>query len=235
MYSMNDKLVISKRLMKIASYLPKEASFADIGSDHAYLPVYVCLNDHGAKAIAGEVNQGPYDSAIKQVEKWNLQHRIDVRLGDGLEVIAPNEVEQITISGMGASLIASILEKGKDKLEGVNRLILQPNIHANIIRRWLYDNDYVLSDEFIMNEDGYIYEILVADKSNGSVSKPSNKELFLGPILLKNKNEAFYQKWSQVLEKKKSILLDLQKATNPNIEKMKQFEQEITWLEEELT
>jgi len=232
---MNEKLLISKRLKKIASYLPKEAIFADIGSDHAYLPVYVCLNDKEAKAIAGEVNQGPYESAMKQVEKWNLQHRIDVRLGDGLEVIAPNEVEQITISGMGASLITSILEKGKEKLAGVNRLILQPNIHANIIRCWLYDNDYVLSDEFIMNEDGYIYEILVADKSNGYVSKPSNKDLFLGPILLKNKNEAFYQKWSQVLEKKKNILLELQKAANPNIEKMKQFEQEITWLEEELT
>src|SRR5690625_7229202 len=112
-----DVPILSKRLMKIASYIPKSPFLADIGSDHAYLPCYICLKDKEAKAIAGEVRSGPFDRAVQTVRNYQLDNKVEVRLGDGLEVInEKDEVSVVTIAGMGASLIEQILEKGKHKL-----------------------------------------------------------------------------------------------------------------------
>lgn len=136
--------MLSKRLEKIAKYLVKPIEFADIGSDHAYLPCYVCLQDATAIAIAGEINQGPYLRAIETVTTNQLENRIHVRKGNGLEVVNEGEVSQITIAGMGGKLIKNILEEGKSKLTGVKRLILQPNLDADIVRKWLYQHRYAL-------------------------------------------------------------------------------------------
>ncbi len=227
------ELTISKRLKKIANYLPSDAYFADIGSDHAYLPVYVCKQNETARAIAGELNVGPYQSAVEQVRKWNLADRIEVRLGDGLSILSPAEIEQIVIAGMGGSLITTILDNGKDKLQRVSRIIAQPNINARNVRKWFYQNGYYLVDECIMEEDGYHYEIVIAEKTERELHL-SEKEYYLGPLILKNKNQPFYTKWSQVLHKKQNILEQMKQANEPNGKKITQFEKEIQWLKEEL-
>ncbi|MHC8522589.1 tRNA (adenine(22)-N(1))-methyltransferase [Rossellomorea sp. H39__3] len=154
---------LSKRLETVVSYIPKNSTIADIGSDHAYLPCYAVQAGIAASAIAGEVVKGPFESALKQVKLNALENQVDVRLGDGLDVLRPGEVDCITIAGMGGTLIASILEKGKDKVENA-RLILQPNVSAVSIRVWLMDNGWSLTNEEILEEDGKIYEVLVAEK-----------------------------------------------------------------------
>lgn len=202
---------LSERLKTVAKYIKKEAVLADIGSDHAYLPCYACLNGLISKGIAGEITDGPYKSAKQQVEKSNLKARIEVRKGDGLEVIAPGEVTCITIAGMGGSLITSILEVGKEKLVGVERLILQPNIGAYSIREWLLQNGWVLIAEEIIEEDQKIYEILVAEK--GMPSKPYNEsELLVGPFLLNEKNHVFIKKWTHELLHWERIINQLELA-----------------------
>ncbi|MFT4412660.1 tRNA (adenine(22)-N(1))-methyltransferase [Fredinandcohnia humi] len=208
-----NEVKLSKRLEAVASYIPKGAVLADIGSDHAYLPVYVMRNGLIRKGVVGEVVDGPFQSAMKQVAKNNLEHVIDVRKGDGLEVIQPNEVTCITIAGMGGSLIRSILEAGKMKLEGVERLILQPNIGAFTIREWLIENNWELITEEILEEDKKIYEILVAEK--GEPLKPyENKEteLLVGPFLLEENNAVFQKKWSNELRHWKKIIEQLEVA-----------------------
>jgi tRNA (adenine22-N1)-methyltransferase len=229
-----EDLHLASRLKKIAEYLPKGAKFADIGSDHAYLPVYVCLHDSDAYAIAGEINRGPYHSARRQVEKWNLTDRIDVRLGDGLDVFEPNEVKQVVLAGMGGTLITSILDRGKEKLENVDKIIAQPNINARSVRKWMYSHDYILVDEQILEEDGYIYEILVGEKKPNHRQTLTEKEYFLGPFLLKERNSIFRNKWEQVLNKKKKIVEQMRKASNPDYAKIAQFQLEIQWLKEVL-
>ncbi|MCH1624960.1 tRNA (adenine(22)-N(1))-methyltransferase [Ferdinandcohnia quinoae] len=202
---------LSERLKTVAKYIKKEAILADIGSDHAYLPCYALLHGLISKGIAGEITEGPLQSAMQQVAKNNLQDLIDVRKGDGLEVIGTGEVTCITIAGMGGSLITSILESGKEKLEGVERLILQPNIGAYSIREWLLQNGWELIAEEIIEEDRKIYEILVAEK--GKPNKPYKMpELLLGPFLLKEKNTVFQKKWTHELLHWEKILNQLEQA-----------------------
>lgn len=204
-----DKL--SKRLETVVSYIEKGMSIADIGSDHAYLPCYAVKKGIVSRAIAGEVVEGPYQSARKQVASVGLNDIIDVRKGNGLAVIEAGEVDAIVIAGMGGTLITDILEAGKEKLQGVKRLILQPNIAADVIRNWLVRNGWQLVDEEILEEDGKFYEVLVAER--GEITPPySVKELMLGPFILKKKNDAFYHKWQQEIEQWEHILQELNKA-----------------------
>jgi tRNA (adenine22-N1)-methyltransferase len=192
-----DKL--SVRLETVAKYVPKNSRVADIGSDHAYLPSYLVKNGQITFGIAGEVAKGPFQSAEKNVMAEGLSEMISVRMGDGLEVIQPGDADCITIAGMGGSLIASILESGKDKLAEVNRLILQPNINASAIRIWLVENNWELIAEEIIEEDSKIYEILVAER--GEPLKPYREVsvesgLLVGPFLLQRKEKAFLKKWT---------------------------------------
>ncbi|TFB24828.1 tRNA (adenine(22)-N(1))-methyltransferase TrmK [Filobacillus milosensis] len=226
--------LLSKRLRRVAYYIHDDIKvIADIGSDHAYLPCYVCLQNPDLFAIAGEVNEGPYLAAKKQVEKYELENQIDVRLGDGLSVLDKGEADCITIAGMGGTLIAKILADGKDKLPHVKRLVLQPNIDAHAIREFAVEEKYEIIAEEIIDDEGYIYEILVLEPTINMVNY-SEKEMYLGPHLIENKNEVFYEKWQHVLNKKYKIIDQMKNAQNINYEKIDYFSKQVQWIEEEI-
>lgn len=228
-----DKL--SKRLETVASFVPNGAVTADIGSDHAYLPCYLVKKGVVSAAIAGEVVNGPYQSAKKQVQAEGLTDSVSVRLGDGLEVLQPGEAECITIAGMGGALIASILDRGKDKLGDVKRLVLQPNISAISIRTWFIDNGWELVDEEILEEDGKIYEILVGEQGNPDTPyQPlGEKGLLFGPFLMIRKQEAFRKKWSLEKENWQRIFEQLENAaaSEETNQKKQELLQKISWAE----
>src|SRR5699024_3904368 len=96
---------LSRRLQTVANYLPKGAFFADIGTDHAHLLCYVYMNDETASAIASVVAAGPYELAKNTVSRYQLSDVIDVRKGDGVEVIKGENIAQLVISCMGGTLI----------------------------------------------------------------------------------------------------------------------------------
>jgi tRNA (adenine22-N1)-methyltransferase len=160
-------------------------------------------------------------------------------MGNGLAVLQPNEVDTITIAGMGGTLITSILENGKDKLSSVKRLILQPNINAVAIRKWFLENTWELVEEEIIEEDGKIYEVLIAEK--GEPLKPYEaaqleKELLLGPILLKRKTEAFKKKWSLEMRSWQRIFEQLESAapTEETGQKKLELQDKMNWVRREL-
>lgn len=235
-----NEMKLSKRLETVANFILKDTVFADIGSDHAYLPCYSILQGIAKGAIAGEITDGPFISAKKQVIKCELTEVISVRQGDGLSVIEEGEsVDCITIAGMGGGLIKKILEDGASKLTGVKRLILQPNIHANFIRQWMIDNGWELIAEEIIEEDNKIYEILVAEIGNPMQPYQTNSlqaGLLLGPHLAKKKSTVFQKKWTQECNHWKTIVQQLEQAghTYETNEKFKELSTQIKLVEEVL-
>lgn len=224
---------ISKRLTTIASYIDEGAYFADIGSDHAYLPCYVCLKDPQAQAIAGEVNQGPFKKALNTVQFHGLSRVIDIRLGDGLKVINNDPVSHVVIAGMGGSLIKRILDEGAEKLQSVKRIITQPNIDAKHVRKWLYENNFIINHEEMIEENNHIYEIVVADQDTSSNQRLlTEKQLLFGPLLLEAKPKLLYKKWLQEKEALHSIIDDMKRATKLDNEKIMYFKNKLAWIEE---
>lgn len=228
---------LSKRLESVALHIPKGSILADIGSDHAYLPCYAITRELCDHAIAGEVVEGPYQSALKQVKETGLTDAIEVRKGDGLEVLNLDEATCITIAGMGGTLISSILEKGKEKLGKTERLILQPNVGASNVRSWLIDNDWELIDEDILEEDGKIYEILIAEKGNPLQPYHENKQigLMFGPFLTKKCSDTFIKKWQHEKQHFVRIIEQLDVSGRQGLEtKRKELEAQISLIEEVL-
>ena len=220
--------------MQVGKQVPLGARLADIGSDHAYLPIYLVLKQQIPFAIAGEVVRGPYESAKKQVAKNGLENQIIVRLADGLAAIhAEDQIDAISIAGMGGTLIRNILENGKQQgqLTGNETLILQPNVGEATLRNWLIRNDYEIRHEEILEENQKIYEIIVAIPSDRNLSY-SKKELFFGPILLKERSLIFLQKWQKELTNKQRVLKELTKAQELPLEKIAEVKEQLQWIEE---
>ncbi|WP_440898555.1 MULTISPECIES: tRNA (adenine(22)-N(1))-methyltransferase [Bacillaceae] len=228
---------LSKRLEKVAEYVLHEGTIADIGSDHAYLPVYLVGNGICEYAIAGEVNEGPLASAREKIMQNQLQDKVEARLGNGLEVLEGRKADTVVVAGMGGPLIADILENGQAYLPDVKRLVLQPNIASDHVRRWLYKNGWSLIEEAAVEEDGHVYEVLCADRSgvNPYSKDDLEKQMWLGPYLIKQRNEAFMNKWKKEYDQLQRIKAQLQMAENARTEdRQKEMTQKLNWLEEVL-
>lgn len=225
---------LSKRLETVGRFVPEAARLADIGSDHAYLPVALMLKGKIDFAVAGEVVKGPFESAKRQVRKNGLSERIEVRLANGLDAIEKkDQINAITIAGMGGSLIRDILESGRQnqRLSGKERLILQPNIGEKTLRAWLKENNYQIIAEEILEENKKIYEIIVAEKKEQPIEY-SEKELMFGPHLLAEKNAIFLAKWQRELKQREVILEQLKNASEQN--RHETIQQEVEWIKEVL-
>ena len=187
--------MISKRLELVASFVPQGTILLDVGSDHAYLPIELVERGQIEGAIAGEVVEGPYQSAVKNVEAHGLKEKIQVRLANGLAAFEEtDQVSVITIAGMGGRLIARILEEGLYKLANVGRLILQPNNREDDLRIWLQDNGFQIVAESILEEAGKFYEILVVEVGQ---MKLSASDVRFGPFLSREVSPVFVQKWQK--------------------------------------
>ena len=187
--------MISKRLELVASFVPQGSILLDVGSDHAYLPIELVERGQIEGAIAGEVVEGPYQSAVKNVEAHGLKEKIQVRLANGLAAFEEeDQVSVITIAGMGGRLIATILEEGLDKLSNIQRLILQPNNREDDLRIWLQDNGFQIVAESILEEAGKFYEILVVEAGQMELSA---SDVRFGPFLSKEVSPVFVQKWQR--------------------------------------
>lgn len=202
---------LSKRLHLVASFIERGTVLADIGSDHAYLPCWLIQNEQISRAIAGEVVKGPYEAAQRNVAREGLSNLITVRLANGLQAIDPEDnVETVSIAGMGGTLITSILANGIDRLETVKRIIVQPNVHAIAIREWASKNLWYIADEAIVKEDEKIYEVIVLERGECSYLPD---EYLMGPILLRERSEPFIEKWNRELEEVDRVWTALSKST----------------------
>ena len=227
-----DEKHLSARLACVASLVPAGARVADIGSDHAYLPAALVLDGKIDFAIAGEVVKGPYENAVREIKDHQLEGQVIPRLADGLAAIEPaDKVDTITIAGMGGSLIASILEKDKNKLTGIKRLVLQPNVGESQLREWLMNNYYQIMNEKIIEEDNHIYEIIVAEPSVVPF-RYSKYELDFGPFLIVNIGPVFRKKWQEYLQREAHVIDQMQKAQQPPVKKINEINEFLSQVKE---
>lgn len=152
---------LTPRLQAVADLVPANASMADIGTDHAYLPVHLLLEKRVIRAIAADLRQGPLDRARLTAKEYDCLENIAFRLCDGLSGIGPEEADTIVIAGMGGETIAAILDAAPWTRDGTYTFILQPMSAQNDLRRWLWHNGYGIQQERIVREGEKLYNILL--------------------------------------------------------------------------
>ena len=154
------QLELTPRLRAVAELVPDGAAIADIGTDHAYLPVWLLLEGKITRAIAADLREGPLARAKLTAKEYDCNENITFRLCDGLSGIAPEEADTIVIAGMGGETIAAILEQAAWTKDESYTLILQPMSAQNDLRRWLWQQGYGIRNEQIIREGDKLYNIL---------------------------------------------------------------------------
>lgn len=150
----------SLRLKIIGNLVEKNSITADIGTDHGIVPIYLSKNNISKKIIAGDISD---KSLNKLTEKLDYNPDIDniiLRVGNGLEIIKPFEVDTIIISGMGGFLIQEIINNNLNVAKSASNLILGANNSLNQLRRYLHKNGFVIKDEVDLYENDKYYQIL---------------------------------------------------------------------------
>ena len=160
-------VTIGPRLQTVASLVPKGANLGDIGTDHAYLPIALYETQQISKAVAIDVHEGPYQSALNAVKVRHLEAVIDVRFGDGLMPLKPGEVNVLTLAGMGGKTMLDILSARPDVLESVHDLILQPQGSESAVRLAMLGDGWRLKSEKLVEEDDRIYVVMAYSKDAG--------------------------------------------------------------------
>ena len=154
---------LDHRLATVPPFVRPGAVVADVGTDHAYLPIVLVGSGCATRAVASDIHRGPIDRAAQHVAEYGLSDRIDTVLTDGLEGIRPYAPTDIIIFGMGGELIARILSDAPWVKDTGIRLILQPMTHAECVRTYLAEQGFALVDEVLSRESGKIYQTIVAE------------------------------------------------------------------------
>lgn len=162
---------LKPRLELVASKVSICDTVFDIGTDHAYIPIFLIKNKRCNKAVACDIRKGPLLRAKKNIEIFQYQSKIETRMGSGLTPVDSDTAREntVVIAGMGGKLITDILEKDLQKASACKKLIIQPNYAIEVVRQWLYENGFDIVDEELCAEDERIYNVIVAVYSGISV------------------------------------------------------------------
>ncbi len=148
------------RLTTMADMIIKNQAIADIGADHALLPIYMLEKQLIPHAIVTEIIAGPYQRAKKAIIASMFSEKIEVRQGDGLDIILPGEVATIIIAGMGGDTIAEIISRDWDKSASFSRFILQPMSRPHVVRSLLAARGWTINEERLVLENDRFFVIL---------------------------------------------------------------------------
>lgn len=224
---------LGERLKTIADMVPAGVTLADIGTDHAYLPVYLVTKNIIPRAIAGDIHHGPYLSARNTVESSRLTECISVRQGNGLEVVSPGEADVAVIAGMGGANIIDILTFRPEVTISMKRLILQPMIAAALVREWLYINKWHIVDEQLVEEDGRLYQIIAAEQGISRQVEPVLYEI--GPLLWHTRHPLLKQHIGELISHLRDVLAAMAGSTEAvNSAKYREFNGKLRELEDKL-
>ena len=160
---------------------------ADVGTDHGFLPVYLCEKNPNMRAVASDIKKAPLERAVKNIAAHSLEKRIDTVLTAGLSGLEKYPLSDIVICGMGGLTIIEILENAPFVKNGVH-LILQPMQHMSNLRRYLCENGYEINKESLARADGRVYQIISA-RYTGNSYEMSDEEAILGAYNIAHKSD----------------------------------------------
>ena len=169
---------MSNRLELIASYVEDGIGVADVGTDHGYIPVMLAKRGYSGSIFATDINEGPLMKARQNLMQADCENCVELILCDGLDGCEPDKVDTIIVAGMGGDMITGILDRAEWCSRPDIRLILQPVTKPEILRYWLVNNEFVITKETHIEENGTIYQIICAKPGNDCRYKDS--ELYIG-------------------------------------------------------
>lgn len=175
-------VVLSKRLQGVADLISSGGCIADIGTDHAYIPIYLMQKKLARSAIAMDVNEGPLERAKEHIVEAGLADKITLRLSNGLEKLAPGEADTMVAAGMGGGLIIRILTEGEKTAFSFRECILQPQSELEKVRKFLLSSGYQIEKEKMVLDDGKYYtmmRVLPPDHSKVKVDECCQSEVHL--------------------------------------------------------
>ena len=173
---------LDARLMSAAGFVRQGAIFADIGTDHAHLPVFLLESGKIERAVLSDVNEGPLASARRNIEHYGYSDRVTLRLCDGAEELSGLGVTDYAICGMGGELIRDIIARAPHLAEMGIRLILQPMTKQSTLREYLFGAGFAILSERYSYADGKYYVTMLAEYSGERKSvDPISLELGMIP------------------------------------------------------
>ena len=221
---------LTDRLAAAVSLIPQGAVIADIGTDHAYIPVSVCQSGHCPSAIAADIVPGPLAAAVAHVRGAGLTDRIDCRLGDGLTCIQAGEVDGAVICGLGGPLMVKILQNSYEVWQSLHFAVLQPQSEAGILRRYLYQHGWHIEDERLVIDDGRFYEMMRAVP--GQADALPDWLYDIGPVNWQRRDPLLGRKIDILMETKGHILEGLRKSRKDVHERIEKIESELRFWRE---
>ena len=182
-------LNLSERMLMAAKMVRKGNKVADIGTDHAYLPAYLVLNNITSKALACDVRKGPLENARKTVEHYGIDDKITLRLSDGFDKIEPFEADDFVMCGMGGTLMEQLVQRTHWLKDKTKRIIVQPQSHAEDIRRFFVENGFEILFEDACIDGGKLYCAMAAEYT-GKITKKPISYIYTGELPKCKKEES---------------------------------------------
>ncbi|MDO4301752.1 MAG: class I SAM-dependent methyltransferase [Clostridia bacterium] len=178
--------MLSKRLQRVADTVRKSNVIADIGTDHAYIPIYLVKKGIAERAVAADISAGSCKKAQLNINNNHLSDLISVRCGNGLEVIDKNEnIDTIIIGGMGGLMAISVLESNREAVSNAKQLVLQPQRDIDKVRRYIHSIGFRIVNENMLIDGDKFYNIIDAEKGTEEYSEI---EYLFGKCLIDSKS-----------------------------------------------
>ncbi|MCD7732943.1 MAG: class I SAM-dependent methyltransferase [Oscillospiraceae bacterium] len=211
--------MLSKRLLCCSEMVLGEV-LADIGTDHAWLPIYLVENGKCERAYACDIAEGPLSFAKKNIASAGLEDRIATVLSDGLTMLSDESISDIVIAGMGGEMIRDILANGLEKAKSAN-LILQPNTRAWELVDWLARNGFEVIRQKVVADGKFIYPVINA-KYSGTEKILTQAECLATGLDL---NEDISREYlTAQIKRLRGAANGMKKALNPDNEEMLELE-----------
>lgn len=175
-------MMLKPRLDAVFRSVPINSVVADIGTDHAFLPIALVKGKIAKKVIACDVNQRPLEVARANIQSANAEN-IELRLSDGLQKIKSCEVDVITVCGLGGDVIKGIISKYEWVKNKNITLLLQANSSADELRRWLFKNGFEIVRETGVFDNGKSYSVITARYCDKEIPH-TLAEVYIGKLAL---------------------------------------------------